>query len=199
MQDLSLVDELGHRTPCLFDRDCRVDPVLVVEVDVIDAQPGKGSVAGGPHVFGTAVDSDPASVRAALVAELGGEDDLVTPAGDSSADKHLVREGAVHVGGVQEVDTDLESPVDRCDRLLVVARPVRLAHPHAAEPDGRHLEAVPESACLHDDSSGLFAFRACSLSGARSFASGLLEDGSALKALSCPAGLRPNREPSSLR
>ncbi len=37
--DLAGSDELGHRADGLLDRNGLVDPVLVVEVDVVDAQP----------------------------------------------------------------------------------------------------------------------------------------------------------------
>jgi len=69
--------------------------VLVVEVDVVDTEALERCVAGGPDVLGRAVDADAAAVGVALVAELGGELDLVPPAGDGLADELLVGEGAV--------------------------------------------------------------------------------------------------------
>ena len=44
--------------------------------------------------------------------------------------------------------------MDGGDRLVVVTWPVGLAHPHAAEADGRDLETVAEFAQSHDGSSG---------------------------------------------
>jgi len=38
---------------------------------------------------------------------------------------------------------EVERAVDRGDRLGVVRRPIGLAHPHAAEPDRRHFQALP--------------------------------------------------------
>ena len=58
-------------------------------------------------------------------------------AGDGLADELLVGEGAVHVGGVEEADAEVEGPVDGVDALLLVRRAVELAHPHAAEAEGR--------------------------------------------------------------
>ena len=52
---------------------------------------------------------------------------------DRAADEHLVVPGAVHVGGVEERDAELERAVDGRDRLVPVARAVALAHAHAAE------------------------------------------------------------------
>ena len=69
---------------------------------------------------------------------------------DGAPHENLVGVRAVDVGGVQEVDAELERAVDGGDRLVVVAGAVELGHAHAAEAeggDGRALEA--QSACLH--------------------------------------------------
>ena len=50
--DLPGRDELGHGADGLLDRDGLVDAVLVVEVDVVDAEPLQAGVAGGPDVLG---------------------------------------------------------------------------------------------------------------------------------------------------
>src|SRR6478736_5543073 len=65
---------------------------------------------------------------------------FVAPAGDGGADEPLVRERAVHVGGVEERDTEVERAVDRRDALPLVARAVELRHAHAAEAERRHRE-----------------------------------------------------------
>jgi hypothetical protein len=109
---LALLDELLHRADGLLDRDRLVDAVLVVEVDVVDAEALQRGLAGLAHVVRLAVDAEIAAVLAALVAELGGEHDLVAAAGDRAADELLVGERAVHVGGVEEGAPQLERPVD---------------------------------------------------------------------------------------
>src|SRR5205807_2630981 len=73
------------------------------------------------HVVGTPVDPDPRAVLPPFVAELRRELDLVAPAGNRLTDEPLVRERAVHVGGVEERDTEIERAVDGRDRLVVVA------------------------------------------------------------------------------
>src|SRR5207244_2790253 len=75
-------------------------------------------------------------VVAAHDAELGGDDDLVAPAADGAPAQLVVGVGAVHVGGVEEGDAEVERAVDGGDRLAVVVRAVELRHPHAAEADG---------------------------------------------------------------
>ena len=71
---------------------------------MINAQALERGVCGLSYVLRSAVDAEPAAVGVSLVAELGGQHDLVPPAGDRSAHQPLVGERAVHVGGVQEVD-----------------------------------------------------------------------------------------------
>ena len=140
--DLPLADELGHRADGLLDRDRPVDAVLVVEVDRLDAEPLQRAVAAGADVLRPAVDAEEGALRVAHVPELRREDDLVAPLPDRAADELLVLPGAVHVGGVEERDAEVERAVDRGDRLGVVAPGVELRHPHAAEPLGGDDEAL---------------------------------------------------------
>ena len=148
--DLAGLDQLGHRADGLLDRHGLVDAVLVVEVDVVDAEPLQRGVAGRADVLGAAVDADAGAVGPALVAELGGQLDLVAAAGDGLADELLVGERAVHVGGVEEGDAEVEGAVDGRDRLGLVAAAVELRHPHAAEAEGGDGErgGGPEGALL---------------------------------------------------
>ncbi len=106
----------AERADRLLDRDVRVHAVLVVEVDVVDAEPLQRAVERPAHVLGAAV--EPAV--AVLVdddSELGRELDLVAAIGDRLADELLVLAHAVHLGRVEEGDAELERPVDRRDRL----------------------------------------------------------------------------------
>ena len=92
------------------------------------------AVAGLAHVLGPPVDGARGRVvGVAHDAELGGDDRLVAVPGQRLADEHLVGVRPVHVGGVEEGDPELERPVDGGDGLVVVARPVEVGHPHAAE------------------------------------------------------------------
>ena len=133
--DLALGHELGHGPDRLLDRRVGVHAVLVVEVDVVDAEPGEGAVAGLAHVLGPAVD------RARRPGRSGSRTmpNLVAMTASSrcpasaSADEHLVGVRPVHVGRVEERDPELERPVDGGDRLGVVPGPVEVGHPHAAQ------------------------------------------------------------------
>jgi hypothetical protein len=76
-------------------------------------------------------------------AELGREHDAVAAPRERAPEQLLVRERPVDLGGVEEVHPELERPIERRERLRLVGLAVRLAHPHAAEPEARHLRARP--------------------------------------------------------
>ena len=82
-------------------------------------------------------------------AELGGDDHLVADRLQRLADDFLVLERAIDLGGVEEGDAALEGRTDQPDRIRRLhRRAVGLAHPHAAEADGRYLEAAPSKCAL---------------------------------------------------
>jgi len=94
----------------------------VIEVDGVDAEPLEARLAAAPHVPRAAVNAEEGAVAAAHVAKLGGEDDLLPAVADGAADELLVRANAVHVGGVEEINAELDGPVDRGDRFRLVAK-----------------------------------------------------------------------------
>jgi hypothetical protein len=149
--DLPRLHELGHRADGLLDRDLGIDAVLVVEVDVIDAEPPEGCVARLVDVLRRSVDAEVGPALVADVAELGGEHDLVTTPLDCLADEPFVGERAVHVGGVEEGDAEVEGAMDRRDRLCIVAPGVEVGHAHAAEAEGGDGERGAERTLLHFD------------------------------------------------
>jgi hypothetical protein len=129
-----------HRPDRLLDRHVRVDPVLVVEVDVVGAEPAQRLLGDALRVLRRAVD---AAGRALEVeAELGRDLDLVAVPGEGAPDQLLVRVRAVDLGGVEERDAEVERPRDRGDPVRFLGGPVGPGHPHAAEPLGRHLESL---------------------------------------------------------
>ena len=140
--DFSGGDELGHGSKGVFNGDVGIDAVLVVEVDVVEVEAFEAGVAGLADVFGAAVDAEEFAVGAAHVAELGGEDDVVAAVADGAADELLVASGAVHVCGVEEVESGVEGAVDDLDGFGVVGGSVKLGHAHAAEAEAGDAEAV---------------------------------------------------------
>ena len=125
--------------------------MLVVKVDVIDAQPPERAVAGLAHVLRPAVyASSPLTVVSRHEAELRGHPHGVTPAANRLADQLLVGERAVGVRRVEQIDSQFQGPVDRRDGLGFVGGPVGIAHAHAAESHrGDDQTLLAESFLLH--------------------------------------------------
>jgi len=101
------------------------------------------------HVLGRPLDADTAPVRSPLVAELGGEHDLVTAPGDGTAHELLVRERGRTCRPCRGRRCRALKPVDGGDRLVLVAWAVELGHSHAAEALGGHDEALAECSFSH--------------------------------------------------
>src|SRR2546427_6833319 len=118
---LARAHELLHRPDRFLYGDGAVHAMLVVQIDVLHAQPLEGGIARLAHVLRPPVDAQPSAVRAAYVAELRSEDHPVAAAPDRPAHQLLVGERAVHVRGVEKRDAELERAVNRRHRLRIVA------------------------------------------------------------------------------
>src|SRR5215472_3976545 len=80
MAHLAFFHELSHRADGFFDRSVGIDAVLVVEIDVINAETVQAGFAGLAYVFGLAINAAGHGIGGiANDAELRGEDDLVAP------------------------------------------------------------------------------------------------------------------------
>jgi hypothetical protein len=136
--------QVGHGAHGVFDGHGLVDAVLVIEVYLLNPQALEAGIAAGLDVLGPAVDAARGFIgRVARDAEFGGDKHILAAAGDGLADEQLVGVGAVHVGGVKEVEALVQRMVDGGDGFGVVAvAGVELAHAHAAEADGGDLRAV---------------------------------------------------------
>src|SRR5947209_19053660 len=76
---LPFLDQTCHRAHSLLNRRLRVNAVLVVKINHLDAETAQGSVAGRAHIFGPTVDAEEAPVLAAHVSELRRENYCVAP------------------------------------------------------------------------------------------------------------------------
>jgi hypothetical protein len=136
--DLALGDQPGQGAGGLLDERARVDPVLVVQVDVVGAEPPEGALGRGAHVGRAAVGDAGAAASVGDEAELGGHHDLVTAAPDRLADEFLAVERAVDLGGVDVGHAQVQRAVDGADRLGVIEAPaagVGPGHGHGAQAD----------------------------------------------------------------
>src|SRR3546814_5145252 len=96
----------------LFDRDGRVDAVLIEKVDRVDAEPLERAFAGAPRVGGRAVDAGDL-LALEPEAELGRDDQPIALAPDRFAEQFLVAERTIDFGGVEEGDAEVDRAVDR--------------------------------------------------------------------------------------
>src|ERR1700682_699092 len=121
----------------------RIDAMLVVKVDCLDAQPFERSFACLLHIFRPTVDAALCWILwITHVAELGGDDDAIALSLDRPSNQLFVLERSVHVGGVEHVDAEFKGAMNGGNRLLLVAGRVELRHSHAAEADGECLKPV---------------------------------------------------------
>jgi hypothetical protein len=117
--------------------------MLVVEVNVLDAQALQRSIAGLVHVLRLAADHPVGwIVLLAYVRELGRKKHLVAPPANRPADQFLVVADPVGISGIQKVDSQIERPQYRGRRFRIVALAVEFAHPHAAKSHARNNRAL---------------------------------------------------------
>ena len=146
-RDLAGADLVGQRPDGLLDRHGGVHAVLIVEVDVVDAQAPERLLERPAHRVRTTVGEILSD------AELGGEYDVLTTAArERLADLDL--RIAVDLGGVEEVDAQVQGAMDERDGGGVVADAAAVdigdAEAHAAESDcGNRGPLAPERALLH--------------------------------------------------
>lgn len=162
MLDLTLGDEVANRAGHVLDRYVRIDPMLVQQVDGFDAEPLQGAFDGLANVLRPAVHSANASrLRVDVEAELRRDHDVVTERAQRFPDHLFILEGSVDFGGVEEGHTSLEGVADQLDAVLLrKSGAITLADTHAAEADGRNVEAAPaEFTGLHSQSFPNFAGR----------------------------------------
>ena len=136
---LALLDQPLHRADGVLDRRVRVDAVLVVEVDDVDAEALQARLAGLHHVLRPPVHALLA-VGLLHLAELGGDDRLAAPSVlERLAEQGLVMSPAVHVGGVEERHALVDGMADHGDRLVVVRVAVDARHRHQPQADGGYF------------------------------------------------------------
>ena len=115
---------------------------------LVDAQPAQGVLDGRPDVLGAAVQAGGAAAVEGEP-ELGGDHHLVADRRQGLADELLVGERAVHLGGVEEGDAEVDGGADEGDAVLLAdGGAVGVAESHAAEADRGYLESAGAEGAL---------------------------------------------------
>src|SRR5262245_42937434 len=138
---LALLDEARHCADRVLDRHGRIDAVLVVEIDDIDAEPLEALIARDRHIVWPPVGQS-ALAAGAHVAELGGDDRAIAPVMDRTGDQLLVLAVAVDVGRVAEVDAELDARMHRAHALLVVGSAIVTGKAGASHADSGDLQPL---------------------------------------------------------
>src|SRR6266851_3506311 len=115
--------------------------MLVVQVNIVNAETPQRALAGLAHVLGLAADSKPLAIRTTDDPEFRGDHHLIAPAFDRATDQLLVLKRTVRIGGVEECNSQLDRAFDGGDRFGFVGRPIELAHAHAAKAESGHFQA----------------------------------------------------------
>src|SRR5208283_799405 len=132
--NFSLPHQFRHCSDGFFDGRSWVDAMLIVEVDVVDAEAKQASFARTTNIVRLAIHA--ASVRICGIAddaELCGEHDLVALAFEGAANQFFILIRTVHVRRIEKVDTEIKGAVNSGDRFVIVAWAIKLRHAHAAE------------------------------------------------------------------
>jgi hypothetical protein len=143
VSNLSFLHQLSHRSDRVFNGRIRVDTVLVIQIDVVYAETTQAGFAGRAHIVWFPTHTAHLGIRGiAHDAKLGRQHDPVALAFDRLPNQFLVRVRAIHVRGIEKVDAQFQRAMDGCDRFIIVAPAVKLRHSHAAQTEGRYLQAA---------------------------------------------------------
>src|SRR5271169_3858303 len=154
MPNLAFPDQLRQRAHSFLNRRIGINAMLIIEVNVLNAQPLQTSVAGLLHIVRLAIDAT--NLRVARIAdnpELCRQHHLVALALDCTSDEFFVFVRPVDVGGIEKVDAEFKRPMNGRDRFGVIASGVKLRHAHAAQSESGNFEAgKSKRAGLHEGS-----------------------------------------------
>ena len=86
--------------------------MLVVQVDHLYTKTLQTGITALAYIFWFAIDAKELAIRGALVAEFGRKYDLIAPALKRAAKKFLVATHRIHISGIEEIDTEVQRPVN---------------------------------------------------------------------------------------
>ena len=119
--DLPFGDQLGEEAELVLGRDLRVDAVELEQVDALESEAPEAHLALLAEVLGSS-HRQPLTRTLPCETRLGGDDQPVGIGVEGLEDDRLAHLGPVRVGGVDEVDPEVDCPSD---------------HGHAPGPVGR--------------------------------------------------------------
>src|SRR6516162_8913578 len=115
MAHLPLSHEVTHGADCVLDRNSRVDPMDVVEVDDFRLKASQALLAAGPDVLRPTIRAWHTG-RDTEIAEFARDDVIVAAPLYRMGDQLLVFALAVSVRSVKKIDADLARPLEGFNR-----------------------------------------------------------------------------------
>ena len=151
MAHLAFPHKFRHSAHRLFDRSLWIHAVLIVKIDRFHAEPAQARLARGAHILRRAADAALGGfIRIAHKAKLRRQHHLLAMARQRLAHKFLVREGTIHIRGVNERHPEFDCTVNGRDGLHIVTGSIEVRHAHAAEAERRDVEtAFSQFMCFH--------------------------------------------------
>ena len=146
MADLALAPELGQGADRLLVGDVRVGAMKLVEVDALDAQRAQAALERRAQVLRAAV-RRPAPGAGAQQPALGGDHEAVGVRVQRLGDELLAHPRPVAVGGVDEVDAQLDGAAQHAPGLAAIGRvadDARAGDAHRAEAEAVHGEVAAD-------------------------------------------------------
>src|SRR2546423_989760 len=138
----SFFDELSQTADRVFDRRVRINPVLVIKINVVGSQATQTAFAGPANVIRPAIHAASFGICGiAHDSEFRRNDQFLALALGSAADEFLILEWAINVGGIEESDSEFDSAMNGRNRFGIVTRAIEFRHTHAAESEGGNSEA----------------------------------------------------------
>src|ERR1700694_1503165 len=126
--DLSFTDQVRQQTELLFLRDLRVDAMELEQVEPLDAQPAQAHLSLLTEVLGSAY-RYPHIGTGAYQAGLGRDQQVLGVGVQCFADQLLAHVRSIGIGGVDEVDSQLDCPAQHADCLGAVLRLPQISGP----------------------------------------------------------------------
>src|SRR5690348_193341 len=111
MPNLARTHQIGHSAYGVLNRYRAVDPMLIIKIDVIDAEPLKRSITSASNILRRAIKK---TIRPRLVShksKLRGKDHALAPALQRLA--HLDFRYSVNIRGIEERDPQIHSAMDQ--------------------------------------------------------------------------------------
>src|SRR3954452_18664556 len=157
MLDLARGDKVANGSGDIFDRNVRINAVLVEQIDRVDAEPPKRAFDCLADLPRLTIHPTPILTggRIDVETELGGDHHSLAEWPQRLADHFLVRERPVDLRGVEKGHAALDGAADQRN-ALILRQLVGIAETdaHAAKAHGRNVQAAAaELSSLHRSTS----------------------------------------------